>query len=689
VLGGEPGHRLGHIPLHRLMTRSGREAGKPWRPTRLHWGLLHVQNRFLPLAFVLAFVVTGCLVAPSLAAAEPTIQTSTTVNCGSDVRFPGREITCTVRVRSLGAGATAPTGTVKLAAEGGQITPSCTLLKFIGPENVCTGTYTTTLAGQQTVTASYAGSPTHLPSSGKTTVAVSDVATSVTCDRESFDIGGSTACTAEVRNIGAASDKVSGTVSFTSASSGLNPTSCTLGEGNACSVKFTPQKSGKHLITAAYEGNATHPKSSSEVVIAVRGVTEATVDCGGVVRVVGVENEFSCLVRVKNSERGLAPATGFAVLDSEGVFLGECKLLALPLELGAAGQCSNISLLDGGVRPITITYAGDEIHQPSSGKTTVRMIATSTSLTCDRESLAVGEAVTCTAEVKDTGVPVGDLGGFISFEAENEGRFEPGSCTPEGGNTCTTGCNVAETHVCTVKYFPEVGGDHRIIARYSGDDIHPSSLAEVPITVNSTSVKLTCTPQKNEVFGTATCIARVVNRGLGSKSLTGTVSFESNNEGRFSSPKCTLVPFLSDGGFCSTTYTIEAPGAHFIHAVYSGDATHPRAIDGSAEVNAPVLPTTTLFSCERSPKVGESTRCEVRVRRDATSQAPAPTGRIDFDSAELSTGQFLACTLTPVDAAESTCTTVFIPLIEGPQTLFATFRGDKFHASSETSIRLG
>lgn len=652
-------------------------------------------KRFLPPALVLTFVAAGCLVAPAMAAAEPTIQTSTSVNCGGSVlRFPDKEIQCTVRVRGLGAGATTPTGTVKLAAEGGQIPFSCTLLPFVGPESVCTTKYTTRVAGQQTISASYVGSQTHLPSSGKTTVAVSDTVTVMNCEPEStIDIGESTVCKAEVRNMGAASDSVSGTVSFTSSTEGLDRTSCTLGEDNACSVKFTPKKSGNQKITAAYEGDATHPKSQAEVVIAVRGATKATVDCGTVVRVVGVENEFSCLVRVQNSERGLGPATGFVTLESDGVFLGECKLLQLPLELGAAGQCEHIALLEGGLRTIAVAYPGDELHQPSSGSTTVPVAATTTSLTCDRESLAVGEAVTCTAEVKNTGVPADSLGGFLSFESENEGRFEPGRCTIEEGSDCTVGCNVEETNVCTVKYFPEVGADHRIIARYSGDNAHPGSLAEVPLTVRGTTVKLTCTPQSNEVNGIASCLARVVNKGLGSKTLSGTVRFTSSNDGSFSSGVCTLTPFLNDGGFCSTTYTLGGPGAHFIHAVYSGDGTHPRAIDGSAEVNAPSPspsrePTTTRFSCERSPMVGETARCAVQVRRTSTSQGPAPTGRISLDSPQAPTGQFTPCELKPVDSAESTCTSVYIPVINGSQLLFATFRGDEIHAPSQTSRRL-
>jgi len=608
-----------------------------------------------------------------MAAAEPTIQTTTTVNCGGNVRFPDKETSCLVRVRSAGAEATAPTGTVKLAAEGGKISAGCTLLKFIGPESVCSGTYTTRVAGQQTISAGYVGSQTHLPSSGKTTVAVSDTATVLTCEPEStVDVGKSSTCTAEVKNLGAASNNVSGTVSFASNSEGLDRSSCTLGEGNACSVKFTPQVSGTHSITAAYGGDATHPASSAEVVIAARGITQTTVNCGSALRF--PNDEVQCLVRIRSVGPEATAATGLVAIKAEGGLVAECKVLQLPFPEGLA-VCPYFPV-EAGVQAVTAEYTGDETHQPGSAQTTVRVSSTLTSMSCDRESLAVGESATCTAEVRNAGAASDSFSGTISFKSENEGRLEPSSCTVD-----------RENNVCTVKYFPEVGVDHRVIATYSGDATHPAGVAEVPLTVRGPSIKLVCTPRDPDLGDTASCVARVVNRGLGAKSLTGTVRFESSSDGRFSPPVCTLLPFLNDGGFCSTTYTPEVVGAHFIHAVYSGDATHPRAIDSSDLVFVPKRPTTTSWSCERPQAVGANTQCTAHVRDVSTSHGTAPTGFIGFESDVEGSAQFTSCKLAAVNSVESTCTNTFVTLFDGSQLLTAVYGGDATHDESTASRR--
>src|ERR1043166_8917003 len=155
-------------------------------------------NRFRLPVFIATLVAAGSLIASGSAAAEPTIQTATTISCGSKVLFPGAEVQCLVRVKSSGAGATAATGTVKLTAQGGQISPTCTLIKLIGPESACVGTYTAKEAGLQTISASYVGDLTHLPSSGQATVSVSDTTTSLTYQPESPAVGEASTCTAEV-----------------------------------------------------------------------------------------------------------------------------------------------------------------------------------------------------------------------------------------------------------------------------------------------------------------------------------------------------------------------------------------------------------------------------------------------------------------------------------------------------------
>ncbi len=534
-------------------------------------------NRFLPPTLIATFVVAGCLVAPGSAAAEPTIQTTTKISCGTAILFPGREPVCQVRVRSS-TGATVPRGTVKLTAEGGQIPASCTLLPFVGPESVCTPRYTTKEGGLQTISAGYLGSETHLPSNGSTTISVSDTATSLICQPVPLVLGETSTCTAKVSNTGAASDSLSGTVSFSASGEGqqLEPSSCTLGEGNACSVNFTPKVSGDYRLTATYEGDATHPASQGKNTVIARDATAATVSCGSGARF--PHTGLLCQVRIRSLGANATPATGSAFITMNGLVGPPCELLQLPFSKESFAACRfTLEEEEGGLHTITAVYPGDHTHLPSSGDTTVGITSTATRLTCQPESIAVGESSICTADVENTGAASDSLSGSVSFKSESQGRFEPGACT------------VNESGICTVKFFPEVGAEpHIVTATYGGDATHPASNTSARLAVRGTSVTLVCS-QRVELNEPGSCLARVVNNGLGSRSLSGKVRFTSSAKGRFSSPECTLAPFLdNDGGFCGSSYTPETAGTHVIHAFYSGDDTHPPAIDGKAQVE--VLP---------------------------------------------------------------------------------------------------
>jgi hypothetical protein len=632
--------------------------------------------------------------------------TTTTVSCGTAIRFPDTKVLCTVRVRGLGPAPTAPTGTVKLTAEGGQITASCTLLPFVGPERVCQGTYTTHVAGLQTITASYPGDPTHLASSGKTTVAVSDTATSLTCNPESPAVGEASTCIAEVKSFGAASEEASGTVSFKSSSEAeqLEPSSCTL-ERNVCSVKFSPKASGVYRITATYEGDATHPSSQAEASVAARGATETELRCGSVLRSPG--DRVGCLVIAKSLGSKATAPTGRIKVRGDGfrvtegfTTLGECTLIPLT-EINkkpeSAAECLIVPERGGQLRA-TASYPGDRTHLPSSGEAIVPVTDTATSLTCDQDKLAVGEASTCVAEVRNAGAASDSLTGTIGFVTNRNGHFEPGFC------------NVEQSRICTVKYFPGVGGDHQFTATYEGDETHPASHDQVTFTVFGTSVKLTCAHPTEALYEPARCAAHVVNEGLGSRNLTGTVHFSSEGEGKFSSGgECTLSPLDEDGGVCNVSYTPEAAGAHVIRAIYSGDDTHPQAIDGKSQVDARARPTTTTVTCTGSPLTGD-TQCLVRVRDNSPTQATPPVSGVQFFSAEdkefvfgSETQVLFACDLSPVSSVESTCSfkqgLSWRPSVFSPQLMFAHYQGveappravglvDKVHAPSEATIRL-
>lgn len=280
----------------------------------------------------------------------------------------------------------------------------------------------------------------------------------------------------------------------------------------------------------------------------------------------------TCTAEVKDASGG--PVSGAVSFESSNEAGQLEPSICTLVDLGEISACAvTFSPKATGVFPITASYQGDA-DQP--GQATVSVSDTKTSLTCQPESLALGEASTCTAEVKNTGAGPDSVSGSVSFKTDHKGRFEPSSCSLD------------ERNACTVKYFPEAiepvegGESHLITASYEGDANHLASSASEAVTVGTVSVGLTCEAPDQGEFGS--CVVRVVSESR-SRGLTGTVKLTSSLPGQFSPSVCTLAPFLNnDGAFCSMTYFPIVAGVHELTALYSGDPTHPRAI-GRLQIN--------------------------------------------------------------------------------------------------------
>jgi hypothetical protein len=407
--------------------------------------------------------------------------------------------------------------------------------------------------------------------------------------------------------------------------------------------------------------------------------TETIVNCGTKLLLPG--ERVLCTLRVRNLDAETPAPSGTVQLETNGgeippscklVPLGSTQALCLPTYIAGPG----------GAKTITASYGGDEAHLPSAGQGIVNVSATATSVTCHPEVLAVGESSTCTAKVENAGAGPNGLAGTVVFESSKEAQFAPASCrvesTPDGIATCST------------KFSPKIGGTHLVTALYAGDGTHPDSHGSESVGVRGTSVKLVCNPESVATGGKAVCSARVINEGLGSASMTGTVRFESSGEGSFSPFKCSLLPLPGNtGGFCVTSYIPEAGGVHVIRGIYSGDAMHPPADDGKAQVTATSRATTTAFECTPgSPRVNTPATCVARVHDDSAQPSP-PTGSVLFTS-DVEEGEFLPaiCNLVEVNSEESSCSASYIPKIAASQLLTASYRGDKVHNPSAMSKRL-
>ena len=197
--------------------------------------------------------------------------------CGSPV-VTGQGSACTMTVTDAGSGpSVTPTGTVAWSVSGGGSlnTAQCTLSGG-GGTAACGATFTPSVAGSATVTATYAGSSTHDGGSATAPVAATarGTSTSVGCSPASVGAGTATTCTATVSDVaGAGATGPTGPVSWTTSGPGsFGASACTLGgsgTSRTCTVSYTPSAGGSPTIGTTYGGDAAHAGSSGSTTITV------------------------------------------------------------------------------------------------------------------------------------------------------------------------------------------------------------------------------------------------------------------------------------------------------------------------------------------------------------------------------------------------------------------------------------
>jgi hypothetical protein len=215
--------------------------------------------------------------------------TQTSVTCGA--LTVGISASCTATVSDTGGGTrTTPTGTVNWSSTaGGTFVPNPCVLGPTATVGVasCTVSYTPSSAGSAQITATYSGDLTHEGSEGRATVQIAkrSTSTSVSCEANSFEAGGSTNCTATVSDTdGGTKTTPTGTVDWSSSASpatfvpdpcALTPTA-TAGVAS-CTVVFSSTKAATHTITATYGGDAIHEGSTGSTTVRVTPGPPATV----------------------------------------------------------------------------------------------------------------------------------------------------------------------------------------------------------------------------------------------------------------------------------------------------------------------------------------------------------------------------------------------------------------------------
>ena len=197
--------------------------------------------------------------------------TSVTVNTG----VPGTSI---ITISSVNGFA----GTVALSVTTNSTSLSCSLSSTSISGGSGTSTLSCTSASAANYSATVTGANEGLSHSVSvvfhvTSQAAHSTRTTVTCSPGSVTVNTPTSCTARVMDSSLSPSIPTGTVSFTTNSTGsFSPSAaCTLVAGQGpnmatCSVSYTPTVPGHHLITAAYGGDSGHLTSSDNFTVNVR-----------------------------------------------------------------------------------------------------------------------------------------------------------------------------------------------------------------------------------------------------------------------------------------------------------------------------------------------------------------------------------------------------------------------------------
>ena len=423
----------------------------------------------------------------------------------------------TVDVRPTTTAITGPTGTIpvnqpfafevqvsdKSGADGapsltGDLTWTVTYTTP-DPDVVTTGTTTVDasgygyldltppLAGSYTIQADYAGNAAYALSSAEpdaftVAAATTSTITTLSCSETPLVVGGHTYCTATVTTADG-TPVTSGTVYFTrtpSSGGSFSPTSCTLDAAGQATVTYTAATgdTSPHALRATYGGSASYDtsydtfnqeieKRAADVVMTVSPSTAY------------IFQDVTVTVHVADDTTAGDPSvpTGTVTFGDEGK-AGVFSSDTVSLSGGVATVTYTPGVGDAGIATITATYAGSPVHEAGSlsGKLTVELRPTRTTVTGSMDTLLVWEPCTYTVLVEDIAVagtatpPAGTLTYSSHLGADASIVY-------------VSGTNVAPWAIFTYKCLglpvSVVGGYDVVMATYApDDDIHAESVGD-------------------------------------------------------------------------------------------------------------------------------------------------------------------------------------------------------------------
>jgi hypothetical protein len=359
----------------------------------------------------------------------------------------GQVLTYTATVAPLAPAAGTPAGAVQFLVDG---------VNYGGAVPLTNGTASVSVgglgAGGHTVSAVYAGSPSHLGSTAWR------VAQPISLDGTSVEIASSLATsvagqgvtfTATVTPGNAGSGTPTGLVTFKDGATILG--SATPDAAGRATLSTASLSVGTHSITASYAGDANHAAASSFAFSQIVDLNSATVALTSSAPSAGAGQAVTLTATVVRAGAGSLAPTGTVTFREGSVVLGTAAI-------GASGQASfTTATLPVGSHAITASYGGDASFGAAASPTLTQTVvanATATSLASSALSATVGELITYTASVTSAAATAPARTGTVTFF---DGASRLGAASLDAAGKATFAIS-----------FLTAGG-HGITAVYSGN----------------------------------------------------------------------------------------------------------------------------------------------------------------------------------------------------------------------------
>jgi hypothetical protein len=204
---------------------------------------------------------------------------------------------------------------------------------------------------------------------------------------------------------------------------------------------------------------------------------------------------------------------------------------------------------------------------------------------------------------------------------------------------------------------------------------------------SQTQTAVSCTPQSVLLGQASTCTVTVTDTDTSPRTPSGTVTFDTTDQGNFSSSTC-ILGGSGASARCSVSYTPEAigTGTHTLAAAYRGDDSHLPS-RGSQPVSVSLRSASMQTSC--SPvrvALGQPSTCTATVTDTSTAgTAVTPSGTVTFTLRPLSSNQKGTFsdggTCTPQGTGSTAvCSVSYTPTaVSGLHEIIAAYNGDQAH----------